>query len=73
MGKYCVSCKKNTANKNSIVRRSKQKRLMLATNCTNCGKEKPRFIQNKEASGLLGKLRIRTPLNNFPFIYDTLF
>ena len=35
MEKYGVSCKKNTANENSIVRKTKQNRLNLKTkNCT---------------------------------------
>ena len=33
METYCDSCKKNTANKNSSVRRTKQNRLMLLSNC----------------------------------------
>ena len=37
MAIYCVSCKKNTANKNSSVRKTKQNRLMLLPNCTICG------------------------------------
>ena len=40
---YCFSCKKNTANKNSNVRRTKQNRLMLVSSCTICGKKKPKF------------------------------
>ena len=32
METYCVSCKKNTANKNPNVRKSKQNRLMLLSN-----------------------------------------
>ena len=31
METYCVSCKKNTANENSSVRRTKQSRLMLSS------------------------------------------
>ena len=34
---YCVSCKKNIKNKNSGVRRIKQKRLMLVSNFCTCG------------------------------------
>ena len=30
MKTYCVSCKKNTPNKNSSVRRTKQNRLFLS-------------------------------------------
>ena len=29
MKTYCISCKKNTANKNSSVRKTKQNRLMV--------------------------------------------
>ena len=33
MKAYCVSCKKNTINENSSVRKTKQNRLMLLSNC----------------------------------------
>ena len=33
MGKYCVSCKKNTVDKSSSVRRTKQNILILVLNC----------------------------------------
>ena len=33
MKKYCVCCKKNTTNKNCSVRKTKENRLMLASNC----------------------------------------
>ena len=39
MERYCVSCKKNTANKNPNVRWTKQNRLMLESNCSICGKK----------------------------------
>ena len=42
MEPYIVSCKKNTANKNSSVRKNKQNRLKLLSNCAVCGKKKPR-------------------------------
>ena len=45
MEKYCVSCKKYTANKNSYVRKTKQSRLMLLWNCTISGKKKDRNPQ----------------------------
>ena len=38
--------------------------------CTLGGKKKSTFIKNQEASGLLGGLGIRTPLNNTPLIGD---
>ena len=46
----CVSYKKNTANENSSVRKTKQNRLMLLSNCAVCGKKKSTFIKNKELS-----------------------
>ena len=36
METYCVSYKKYTANKKSSVRKTKQNRLMLLSNCTVC-------------------------------------
>ena len=40
MEMYCISCKKNTANKKSSVRRTIQNRLMLLSNCAVSGKKK---------------------------------
>ena len=37
---YCVSCKKNTENKNSSVRKTKQNRLMPLSNCSVSDKKK---------------------------------
>ena len=47
MKKYCVSFKKNTTNKDSIVRRARQNRL----NCSLCGNKKSMFIEIK---GIVG-------------------
>ena len=44
----CVSCKKNTANEKSSVRKTKQ--LMHSSNCAVCGKKNLPFIKNKELS-----------------------
>ena len=40
---YCVSCTKNTVNKNSSVRKNKQNRLILLSNCAICGEKKINF------------------------------
>ena len=40
MENYCVCCKKNTSNTNSYVRKTKENRLMLLSNCAICGKKK---------------------------------
>ena len=47
METYCVSGKKYTANKNSIVRKTKQNRLMILWNCPVCCKKKSTFIKKK--------------------------
>ena len=36
---FCVSGKKNTANKNASVRKTKQNRLMVLSVCAVCGKK----------------------------------
>ena len=47
MKTYCVSCKKYEL-KNSSVRKTKQNRLMLLSNCAVCDKKKRAFIKNKK-------------------------
>ena len=37
---YCISCKKHTANQNSSIKKIKQNRLILLSNCAVCGKKK---------------------------------
>ena len=48
METYYVSCKKNTANENTSVRKSKQSILMLLSNWAACDRKKSRFIENQE-------------------------
>ena len=43
-----VSCNKNTENENSSVKKTKQNRLMLLSNCYICGRKKSTLIKNKE-------------------------
>ena len=46
---------------------------MLVLSCVICSKKKSSFITDQEASGLLSKLAIRTPLSNISLIGDILF
>ena len=69
---YCASFEKNTANKNSSVRKAKQNTLMLVSKCAVCGKKKLRFIKSQEASTLLSRLEIRTPISKIPLISEIL-
>ena len=50
METHCVSSKKYAANKNSSVKKTKQKRLMLLSVFTVYGKKKSTFNKNKELS-----------------------
>ena len=50
METHCVSCKKCTANENSNVRKTKQNRLMLLSNCAISGKKKSNFISSNDGS-----------------------
>ena len=72
METYCVSCKRNIANKNSSIWKTKQNRLMLLSNCAICDKKKSTFIENQETSRLFNKLGIKTPLRNISLIGDIL-
>ena len=45
METYCVSYNKNTANKNLIVKKIKQDRLIVLSNYVIFVKKKPRFIE----------------------------
>ena len=47
METYCVSCKKNTANKNTSARKTKQSILMLLSNWAVCDRKKSGFIENQ--------------------------
>lgn len=48
---HCVTCNKNTAKKYS-ARTSKQKRLLILSNCAVFDIKKSRFITNQETSRL---------------------
>ena len=58
MQTYCVSCKKNTENKDAKVIRTKNGRLMLKSTCSVCGNKKTRFVKKEEAKGILSSLGI---------------
>ena len=49
----CVSCKKYNLNQNLNVRKTKQNRLMLLSNCAVCGKKKSTFINIKNSAILI--------------------
>ena len=66
MKTYCVSCKKDTGNKNAKVYKTKNGGLMSKSKCLAGGNKKPRFISKNQGSGILSFLGIRTLLSKIP-------
>ena len=73
MGSYYLECKKYTKNINPTVSSTSNGKLMISSKCAICGSKKSNFIKKQEASGLLSKLGIKTPLSKIPILGDVLF
>ena len=52
MNTYCVKCRKDTANIDPKIVRTKNNRLVMQSNCSVCGIKKSKFIKEQEAKGL---------------------
>ena len=48
----CVSCRKNTENKNVKIVRTKNGRLKMRPSCSVCGNKKSKFVKEQEAKGI---------------------
>ena len=57
---YCFKCRKNTESTKPKVTRTKNGRIMLLSKCAVYDSKKSNFIKEKEASGLLSSLGIKT-------------
>ena len=55
---YCLACRKYTKNNNPKIVRNRQNRLMIQSNCANCGSKKSTFIIEQQAMGILSNLGI---------------
>ena len=64
---------KYTKNINLHVSSTSNGKLMILSKCAICGSKKFKFIKKQEASGLLSKLGIKTPLSKIPILGDVLF
>ena len=73
MESYCLKCKENTKNINPQVSSTSNDKLMILSKCAICDSKKSKFINKQEASGLLSKLGIKTPLSKIPILGDVLF
>ena len=65
---YCLVCIKYTKNNNPKIVRNRQIRLMIQSNCANCGSKKSTFIKEQQAMGILRNLGIKTPLSKVPLL-----
>ena len=65
---YCVKCKRDTENIDPKIVRTKNKRLIMQSQCTDCRNKKSRFIKEREAKGILSELGIKTPLSKVPLL-----
>ena len=73
MQTYCVSCKRNTENKNAKVIKTKNGRLQMKSNCSVCGKRKSQFVSNQKASGLLSSLVLELLYQKYLSILNIIF
>ena len=68
MHTYCVSCRKNTENKDAKVTQTKNRKLQMRSHCSVCGNKESRFVKEQEAKGILSSLGIKTTLSKIPGI-----
>ena len=68
MNTYCLKCKKDTANIDPKMVKTKNNRLLMQPKCSVCETEKSRFVIKKDAEGLLSNLGIKTPLSKIPLL-----
>ena len=73
MQSYCLKCKKNTESINQRVSKTNNSKTITLSKCAICGSKKSKFIKKQEASGILGSVGIRTPLNKIPVLGDIFF
>ena len=70
---YCLKCKKNTESRNSKVEMAKNWIIMPLSNSTLYDSKNSKFTKEREASGLLSSLGIKTPLSKIPVVGSLLY
>ena len=68
-----LRCRKNTESKKPSVEKTKNGRIILASNCVVSHSKKSRFVKEQEATGLLSSLGIKTPLSQASILGPILF
>ena len=72
MDTYCLKCKKDTANIDPKMVKTKNNRLLMQSKYSVCGTKKSRFAKKQVAKGLLSNLGIKTPFSKISLL-DVLF
>ena len=68
MNTYCLKCKKDNANIDPKMVKTKNNRLLMQSKCSVCGTKKFRFVKKQDAKGLLSNLGIKTPMSKTPLL-----
>ena len=68
MKTYCVKRKKETENIDPKIVRTKNNRLLMQTECSDCRNKKSRFVKEQEAKVFLSNSGIKTPLSKIPLL-----
>ena len=68
MKTYCIKCRKDTENVDPKMVKTKNRRLLIQSKCTDCGIKKSRLVKEQEAKGLLSNLGIKIPLSKIPLL-----
>ena len=68
-----MKCRKNTESKNPKDVKTKIGRIMLLPKCAACDSNKPKFVKEQEANGLLSSSGIKKPLREVPLVGPILF
>ena len=69
MKTYCVKCKTNTENINPKIFKTKNNKLIMQPQCTNCKNKKSLFVKEQDAKGLLrSNLGINAPFSKIPLL-----
>ena len=68
MKTYCLKCRTNTENIDPKIFRTKNNKLIMQSQCTDCRNKKSRFVKKQDAKGLVSNLGIRTTFSKIPFL-----
>ena len=64
MNTYCLKCKKQTKDLNSIGSITTNKKYIVKSICNICKSKKSKFVSKQDASGFLSDLFSKIPILN---------